>query len=216
MGRYKWTRKYPHCGPSTATFAIGGTISGLSGTLVLQDNGSDPLSLTTNGSFTFGMPLTSGSTFNVTIETQPSAQSCTVAGGTVLGVNQFSNDLWRYDVATDQWSWMSGAQVFSSDAAGRLLLFGGLGEDSTGFSGELNDVWQYSSSAGAWIWLGGSNTADPSGVYGTLGTAAETNAPGGRSSAAFAVDSSGDLWLFGGFGFDSTGNPGQLNDLWTL
>jgi N-acetylneuraminic acid mutarotase len=28
------------------------------------------------------------------------------------------------------------------------------------------------------------------------------------------VDASGNLWLFGGFGLDSTGNDANLNDLW--
>jgi len=28
------------------------------------------------------------------------------------------------------------------------------------------------------------------------------------------TDSGGNLWLFGGTGFDSTGNEGNLNDLW--
>ena len=28
------------------------------------------------------------------------------------------------------------------------------------------------------------------------------------------VDSSGNLWLFGGFGYDSAGTRGSLNDLW--
>jgi hypothetical protein len=28
------------------------------------------------------------------------------------------------------------------------------------------------------------------------------------------IDSSGNLWLFGGYGYDSTGSVGKLNDLW--
>ncbi len=28
------------------------------------------------------------------------------------------------------------------------------------------------------------------------------------------IDSSGNLWLFGGYGYDSTGTVGKLNDLW--
>ena len=28
------------------------------------------------------------------------------------------------------------------------------------------------------------------------------------------IDSSGNLWLFGGYGYDSTGQLGYLNDLW--
>ena len=35
------------------SYSVGGTVSGLSGTVVLQDNGGDNLRVTANGSFTF-------------------------------------------------------------------------------------------------------------------------------------------------------------------
>ena len=38
---------------SGTTYSVGGTVSGLSGTVVLQDNGGDDLSLSANGAFTF-------------------------------------------------------------------------------------------------------------------------------------------------------------------
>ena len=41
---------------SPATYSIGGTVSGLSGTVVLQDNGGDDLSVSGNGPFTFAPP----------------------------------------------------------------------------------------------------------------------------------------------------------------
>lgn len=52
------------------------------------------------------------------------------------------------------------------------------------------------------------------GVYGTLGMPAPGNLPGGRSSSATWTDRDGNVWLFGGFGFDSSGNLGDLQDLW--
>lgn len=62
---------------------IGGTVSGLTGTgLVLQDNGADNLSVTQNGVFTFATPVPSGQPYAVTVSTQPSGQTCTVANGT--------------------------------------------------------------------------------------------------------------------------------------
>ena len=72
---------------------------------------------------------------------------------------------------------------------------------------------------GAWTWEAGSGTANTPthaqpGVYGTLGVAAAGNAPGARVSATRWTDSSGNFWLFGGQGFDSTGEMGYLNDLW--
>jgi hypothetical protein len=110
------------------------------------------------------------------------------------------------------------------DASGNLWLFGGAGYDSTGTEGELNDLWMFNPNLGTygeWTWMGGSSTAGSNnsgnpGIYGTLGTAASTNIPGGRDSAVSWIDASGNLWLFGGFGYDSTRETGWLNDLWNF
>jgi hypothetical protein len=66
---------------SAPTYAVGGSVSGLSGTVVLQDNGGDDLTLTANGPFTFATKLASGAAYNVTVKTNPSGQSCGVANG---------------------------------------------------------------------------------------------------------------------------------------
>ena len=66
---------------SVASYSVGGTVSGLSGTVVLQDNGGDDLSVTSNGSFAFGTPLAGGAGYGVTVKTNPSGQSCTVSNG---------------------------------------------------------------------------------------------------------------------------------------
>ncbi len=67
---------------SAVTYSIGGTLSGLtSGSVVLQDNGSDNLTLSSNGQFTFATKIASGGTYNVLVNTQPSGQSCTVGNG---------------------------------------------------------------------------------------------------------------------------------------
>ena len=64
------------------TYSVGGTVSGLSGTVVLQDNGGDNLTVTANGSFAFPTQLASGAAYAVTVKTQPSGQTCTVGSGT--------------------------------------------------------------------------------------------------------------------------------------
>jgi N-acetylneuraminic acid mutarotase len=66
----------------------------------------------------------------------------------------------------------------------------------------------------AWTWVGGSSSPESSGVYGTLGVAAASNVPGARGANGSWIDSSGNFWLFGGGGLDSTGTDGVLNDLW--
>ena len=63
-------------------YSVGGTVSGLTGTVVLQDNGGDNLPVTANGSFSFATQLASGAAYSVTVQTQPSGQSCTVSAGT--------------------------------------------------------------------------------------------------------------------------------------
>lgn len=71
--------------PTPETFSIGGTVSGLSGSLVLTNNASDELTLVSNGSFTFPNELSSQDTYLVEIISQPENQQCEIAagGGTV-------------------------------------------------------------------------------------------------------------------------------------
>jgi N-acetylneuraminic acid mutarotase len=103
-----------------------------------------------------------------------------------------------------------------TDAQGRLWLFGGAGYDSTAAFGMLNDLWRFDPLSGQWTWVNGSPTTGSSGNYGSLGKAAATNMPGARSNAVQWTDASGNFWLFGGNGYDSTGTSGYLNDLWSL
>ncbi len=79
---------------SSATYTIGGTVSGLnSGTSVkLLDNGTDALTVTANGSFTFATALTSGKTYSVTVSVQPTGETCTVTNGSgTVGTSNVTN-----------------------------------------------------------------------------------------------------------------------------
>ena len=66
---------------TTATNDVFGTVSGLSGTLVLLDNGTNSLSITSNGSFVFSTALSIGATYSVTISANPTGQTCAIANG---------------------------------------------------------------------------------------------------------------------------------------
>lgn len=70
--------------PPPATYTIGGMISGLSGTVVLQNNGGDNLSVSVNNGFTFATAIGSGAAYNVTVLTQPAGQLCKVSNGVGL------------------------------------------------------------------------------------------------------------------------------------
>ena len=73
-------------------YTVGGSVSGLTGSgLVLQNNSGDDEAIATNGAFTFDTSLPAGSSYAVTVKTQPSSptQTCTVSNGTgtVSGAN---------------------------------------------------------------------------------------------------------------------------------
>ncbi len=108
------------------------------------------------------------------------------------------------------------SQVVWTDSSGNIWLFGGDGFDSSGSSGFLNDLWKYNPTTRQWAWMSGSKTAAKSqlGVYGTKGSPAKSNVPGGRTDAVGWADRKGNIWLFGGFGYDSQGIVGYLNDVW--
>jgi Galactose oxidase, central domain/Kelch motif len=73
-------------GTTTGTFTIGGTVTGLTETgLVLADNATDTLTITpgvsgASVSFTFKDQVSSA--YAVTVQTQPTGQTCVVSGGT--------------------------------------------------------------------------------------------------------------------------------------
>ena len=52
------------------------------GTVVLQNNGGNDLTVAANGTFAFSTALTTGAAYSVTVKTNPAGQTCTVANGT--------------------------------------------------------------------------------------------------------------------------------------
>jgi Kelch motif len=227
-------------GPSTA-FTISGTVVNLAGTnggLVLQNNLTNNLPVNANGTFTFTETVASGSPYSVTIAAQPSnpAQTCGVTSGSGIATAGVTNI--EVDCGHNEWKWVSGPNtvvmkptygtlgvpaadtdpdgrqlpVTWADASGNFWLAEGYGDDSTGTLNPLNDLWEYTN--GQWVWMGGPNVGAQKGIYGSLGVPAMSNIPGARYQAARWTDSSGDLWLFGGYGFDSQGNQSGLDDLW--
>lgn len=151
------------------------------------------------------------------------------------GASGLLNDLWKFD-GTD-WTWISGANVINqhgaygakggpsflnvpgarlepaswADAAGNFWLFGGFGFDASA-QGNLGDLWRFDGVN--WAWVAGPEVINQSGIYGTKGVAAGSNAPGSRSPGASWTDGAGTFWIFGGVGQDSIGVLGLLNDLW--
>lgn len=152
------------------------------------------------------------------------------------GVGQ-GNDLWKFNPPTSQWTRLNGNTTISygtqgissstnrpggrefavsgTEASGAVWLFGGFGSTVSGYSaGYLNDLWKFDPITDQWVWISGSNQPNPPGSYGTQGVANGTNVPSGRFAAASWMDSRGNLWIFGGEGYDAHGSFGYLNDLW--
>jgi hypothetical protein len=81
---------------TTNTYTIGGSVTGLTGSVVLQNNGGDDLTLNADTHFTFFTAVAYGSAYNVSVLTQPTGQTCTASSntGTVGAANV--NDVLLY------------------------------------------------------------------------------------------------------------------------
>lgn len=141
--------------------------------------------------------------------------------GTYDGVNA----LWRYNIASNEWTWMKG----SSTAAGSLDNYGSLGVESSSstpggrfegnddwvdasnelwfFGGEgnsfefYNDMWKFDISTNNWAWMNGPQGTSNVGSYGSEGVESATNVPPCRGACTRWQDNAGNFYLFGGINF---------------
>ena len=158
--------------------------------------------------------------------------------GTDENASGILNDIWKYNPLTNEWTWITGDKLIDqpavygtkgiSDAAnkpgaryvstswadtnGNLWLFGGYGMDENN-TGTLNDMWKYNPSVNEWTWINGDKIIDQTASYGTTGIPSPSNKPGARYVSSAWTNANGELWLFGGYGFDQH-LSGYLNDLW--
>lgn len=149
------------------------------------------------------------------------------------------NDVWKFNIATGQWSWISGSSstnqngvygtkgISSSSAIpgarqagvswtgndGKFYLFGGDGWPYAGPASYLNDLWSYDPTTNEWVWISGSDTTFDVSNYGTLGIESSSNMPSARQMSISMLGSDGNLWMMGGWGASGI-NFGRLNDLW--
>ena len=155
-------------------------------------------------------------------------------GGRVNYLSGF-NDLWRYNISTNEWTWMKGPQlIYQSgnygsigiedpsniprsrlcycrwkDNVGKFWLFGG-NDSHGGTDKKLHDLWRYNPFTNNWAWMGGDSLVNSIGNYGIKCAISSNNIPGSRwENRASWKDQNGDFWLFGGFK-----NSYSFNDLW--
>ncbi len=158
-------------------------------------------------------------------------------------VDGLLNDLWKYDVTTNNWSLekagavpdrtdqlgvygqlntpnaanIPGARqngVTWTDDDGKLWLFGGHGFAEAGAANRLNDLWMYDPVSRIWTWMAGAKQTLQRGVYGTKKVASATSYPGSRQGVMLAQDAAGQVWMFGGWGCASSTTAGSLSDIW--
>ncbi|MEP7171663.1 MAG: kelch repeat-containing protein, partial [Bacteroidota bacterium] len=92
-----------------------------------------------------------------------------------------------------------------TDLNGNFWLFGGV-LSTFALSG---DLWKYDIQNNEWTWMKGTSVPNSPGSYGVLGVPSITNNPPSRGYGMTSwVDSTGNLWMFGG---DASGTR---NDLW--
>jgi N-acetylneuraminic acid mutarotase len=167
-------------------------------------------------------------------------------GGAGHASNTFQaylSDFWKYEPSTNNWTWIGGPNTgnlngnfgtmgqpssavnpgsrFSPaswvDITGKLWLFGGFGYPGQGSHGNLNDLLRYDISTGLWTLYKGDTTTNRPGLYGTMGTFAPSNKPGGRHYNTWWNNTGSSLWLFGGLGRDKDSTKIEnMNDLWVF
>jgi 6-phosphogluconolactonase len=138
-------------GSSGSTYNVGGTVSGLSGSgLVLRylsgNNVTSDLTISSNGSFSFAPRAAEGTTYSITVESQPvnPAQICTVsngsgtlAGADVTNVIVGCNPARRFAYVANKVS--NNISAYSINSSGALAQIAGSPFVSTG--SEPDSVW---------------------------------------------------------------------------
>jgi hypothetical protein len=115
--------------------------------------------------------------------------------------NGILNDLWMYNIASAKWTWVAGSNVANQTGVYPTQQVVGSAATTT--------------AAGS-CGLAVGDTSLGNDVVSCTPISEAGAVPGSRWSPGAWIDSNGSLWLFGGWGLDSTGTNGNgaLNDLW--
>jgi PKD repeat protein len=148
------------------------------------------------------------------------------------GINGRYSDLWKYNISSNQWTWMKGPGIANQTGvfgtkmvpdtannpppvAESAAAWTDLNGDLWYFGGEdYNMMWRYNIATNTWTWMKGTGAVNAHGHWGIKGVEDSLNEPGKRQTYSHWIDNSGNLWLFGGNGLDSSGHGGSLQDMW--
>ena len=109
-------------------YSIAGSVNGLEGTgLILQNNNTDDLAITSDGAFEFPTSLPDGAAYDVNVSNQPSDpnQACSITNGSGIVAGNDVNDI-AVDCVTEQYT--VGGTVSGLQGSGLMLQNNG-GDD---------------------------------------------------------------------------------------
>jgi hypothetical protein len=73
------------------TYSVGGTVTGLTGSVSLQNNGGSAIAISVNGTFSVATGLAAGTAYSVAVSAHPELQTCDVANGSGTANGDVSN-----------------------------------------------------------------------------------------------------------------------------
>ncbi len=132
-------------------------------------------------------------------------------------------DLWRYNIATNMWTWVSGSNIANDlgvygimgvpsvnnypmgrcevntswvDSVNNVLWMYG-GDRAVAYT-SIGDLWKYDIATSEWTWMNGDTSSAALPVYGTQNVPDPANFPGGRLVYSKWNDLLGNFYFFGG------------------
>ena len=138
----------------------------------------------------------------------------------IFGGAPLSNDMWKFNPVTSEWTWMNGPQlginmagVYGTkgvpsplnfppatgygancwtDLAGDLWLHGGVSA-----TGPSDNLWRYHIATNEWTWMNGSGAGVPTPInYGPLGIYGSAYTPSSRHEIKSGWRINNELWFF--------------------
>ena len=184
---------------ATNTYTVGGTVSGLSGTLVLQDNGGDNLTVAVNGTFSFATAVAYGNPYNVTVLTQPAGQLCSITGGSGTVMGNVSNAIVNCAIRTSPRYAFTANQTDNSvstyavdNASGRLKYIGKVAAGVNPTSVTVDPSGRFAYVANGFNGAGGNSVSQYTiGVDGILTPMIPATVAAGTRPSSVIVDPSG-------------------------
>lgn len=101
-------------------------------------------------------------------------------------------------MTSDGTVWLFGGSTYAF-APGSLIKYKYL---RTSGASVFNDLWKWNGNQ--WAWVSGYNIKDYYGSYGMKGVSSSSNIIPKRDGNAGWIDSQGNPWIFGGYGFSAT------------